>query len=151
MMLPLMLAAAMARDAPKTAPPSLPARIAGLPIGVLPRQALPATGCAAYLWTASDPRILVAMVSADARRLRLVLDDVVVDLPLTAQGGASSFGLTETADYAVAGTHVTLDLRIETRGDLVKGAIVPEGALLLDRDGKDGVVVPITGLVGCAG
>jgi hypothetical protein len=151
MMLVLMLAAAALRDVPKTPPAPAPAQIDGLPIGVLPRQALPATGCAAYLWTATDKRVLVAMVSADDRRLRVVLDGAIVDLPRITQAGASNFGLSETAEYIAAGTQATLDLRIETRGDLVKGAVVPEGSLRLERAGKDGVVVPVTGLIGCAG
>jgi hypothetical protein len=154
MMLVLMLAAAALRDVPKTPPPPaspVPAQIDGLPIGVLPRQSLPATGCAAYLWTVSDKRVLVAMASADDRRLRVVLDGATVDLPRITQGGASNFGLSDTAEYAAADTHATLDLRIETRGDLLKGAVVPEGSLRLDRVGKDGVVVPVTGLIGCAG
>ncbi|MDF0489264.1 hypothetical protein PX554_14080 [Sphingomonas sp. H39-1-10] len=126
-------------------------QIAGLPLDVLPKQDLPATGCAAYLWTATEQRSLVAVASAEPGRLRLSLDGAIIDLPRTAQRGAANFGLSETTEYAAAGIHATLDLTIETRGDLVKGAAVPDGALRLDRDGKDGVVVPVTGLVGCSG
>jgi len=152
MMLPLLLAAAAMREVPKPVPPPAPAQIDGLPIGGLARQALPATGCAAYLWTATaEKRVLVAMASADAGQLRLALDGAVVDLPRTVQSGASSFGLAESTGYAVGGTHATLDLHVETRGDLVKGGVVSDGSLRLDRDGKDGVVVPVTGLIGCAG
>jgi len=152
MMLLLLLAVAMPRDVIKSAPPPpLPAQIDGLPIGALPRQSLPATGCAAYLWSATQTRTLVAMVSADDRRLRIALDGAIVDLPRVGQSGASAFGLSQSAQYAVAGTHATLDLTIETRGDLVKGGVVSDGSLRLDRDGKDGLVLPVTGLVGCAG
>lgn len=125
--------------------------IAGLPLDVLPKQDLPATGCAAFLWTATEQRTLVAMATAEPARLRVSLDGAIVDLTRTAQRGAANFGLGESADYAAPGIRATLDLRIETRGDLVKGAAIPDGALRLDRDGKDGVVVPLTGLVGCAG
>lgn len=129
----------------------LAAPLDGVPLGVLPRQELPATGCAAYLWTAGETRTLIAMAVAAPAQLRLSLDGAIVDLPRTAQNGAATLGLTENADYAAPGTRATLDLRIETRGDLTKGAAIPEGSLRLDRDGKDGVVVPVTGLVGCAG
>jgi len=125
--------------------------IPGLPLDVLAKQNLPATGCAAYLWTGSDQRVLVAMVAADPAHLRVSLDGAIVDLPRVAQRGGASFGLNDSTDYAAPGIRATLDLSIETRGDLVKGAAIPDGALRLDRDGKDGVVVPITGLVGCAG
>jgi len=131
------------------------APIPGLPLDALPKQDMPASGCAAFLWTATEQRTLVAMAVAEPAHLRVSLDGVSVDLPRVAQRGSAAFGLSESSDYAAPGyaapgIRATLDLRIETRGDLVNGAAIPDGALRLDRDGKDGVVVPITGLVGCA-
>jgi len=127
--------------------------VPGLPLDVLPKQDLPATGCAAYLWaaTGADQRTLVAMAAAEPAHLRVSLDGAIVDLSRSAQRGATNFGLSESTDYAAPGIRATLDLTIETRGDLVKGAAIPDGALRIDRDGKDGVVVPVTGLVGCSG
>lgn len=125
--------------------------IPGLPLDVLPKQQMPVTGCSAYLWTATEQRTLVAMAAAEPAHLRVSLDGAIVDLPRTAQRGAINFGLSDSTDYAAPGIRATLDVRIETRGDLVKGAVVRDGALRIDRDSKDGVVVPITGLVGCAG
>ena len=125
--------------------------IAGLPLDVLPKQDLPATGCAAFLWTATEQRTLVAMATAEPARLRVSLDGAIVDLARTAQRGATNFGVSDSTDYAAPGIRATLDLTIETRGDLIKGAAIPDGALRLERDGKDGVVVPVTGLVGCSG
>lgn len=146
----LLLAAAHPHGTPPPPPPP-PTQIDDLPIDVLPRQALPASGCAAYLWTATELRRLVAMATAEPARLRIVLDGATIDLPRMAQRGVANFGLTDSADYAIAGTRATLDLRIETRRDLVKGAVVPDGVLRIDRDGRDGVVLPVTGLIGCAG
>lgn len=127
------------------------APIPGLPLDALPKQEMPASGCAAFLWTATEQRTLVAMAVAEPAHLRVSLDGVSVDLPRVAQRGSAAFGLSESSDYASPGIRATLDLRTETRGDLVNGAAIPDGALRLDRDGKDGVVVPITGLIGCAG
>ncbi|AOH85546.1 hypothetical protein AWL63_17985 [Sphingomonas panacis] len=125
--------------------------IAGLPLDVLPKQDLPATGCAAFLWTATEQRTLVAMAAAEPAHLRVSLDGAIVDLSRSAQRGATNFGLSDSTDYAAPGIRATLDLTIQTRADLVKGAAIPDGALRIDRDGKDGVVVPVTGLVGCSG
>ena len=43
----------------------------GTPLGVLPPQALPASGCAAYLFTGDGARRFVAMASPDLLRLAL--------------------------------------------------------------------------------
>lgn len=147
----LLLISAAPRETPRPVP-SPPAVIAieGLPIDVLPRQAMPTAGCAAFLWTATDARNLIAMASVEPAQLRLSIGGSIVDLPRTAQGDGGNFGLADSTDYAAPGIHATLVLKTETRGDLVKGGVVTDGSLQLDRDGRDGVAVPIKGLVGCA-
>ena len=55
----LLLAPLVIAAAPQAAPvpPAQPlASVDGLPIGAIPKQDLPARGCAAYLWTASGTR-----------------------------------------------------------------------------------------------
>ena len=142
--LPLLFAgAASAQTVPR-------AVIDGLPIGALPTQALPASGCAAFLWTASGTRALVAMASADPARLRLSIGGTVTDLPRTEQHDAGGFGFAGVTQYQAGDVTAVLTMAIETRGDLKDGAAVPEATLRIDRTGQDSVVVPVAGLVGCA-
>lgn len=141
----LLLVAALAQAA--AVPPS---SIDGLPIGAIPRQDLPARGCAAYLWTASGTRALVAMAQADPAQLRLSIGGTIIDLERSGQVGAGGFGFAETNDYGGGSTAAKLTLKIETRGSIVAGALVPEGILQLDRAGQDSVVIPVAGMIGCA-
>lgn len=127
-----------------------PASVDGLPLGGLTPQALPAKGCAAYLFTAGATRVFVAMASAEPAALRVALDGAPVDLAGVGAGAATGFGLSGTNDYRGAGISASLDLAIETRGDVSKGAVIPRATLRIDREGKDGVVVPLVGIVGCA-
>jgi hypothetical protein len=121
-----------------------------LPLGTLPKQALPASGCAAFLWSGGEQKALIAMATAEPGQLRLLLNGTVVDLARGARSGGSNYGLFATTDYAAPGVQATLDIKTEARGDLVKGGVVSEGTLRLERDGQDGIVVPVTGLVGCS-
>lgn len=142
----LLFLAALAQAAPATPAPS----IDGLPLGAIPRQDLPARGCAAYLWTASGTRALVAMAQADPARLRVSIAGTIVDLERSGQVGAGGFGFAETNDYGGGSTAAKLTLKIETRGSIVGGALVPEGILQIDRAGQDSLVVPVAGMIGCA-
>ncbi len=40
-------------------------------------------------------------------------------------------------------------MTITTRGDLKDGAAIPEATLRIERTGKDGLVLPVAGLIGC--
>jgi hypothetical protein len=127
-----------------------PASIDGLPLGVIPRQTLPEHGCAAFLWSAGTTRALVAMASAEPGSLRLSIDGTITDLPRDAQQGAAGFGFAETTEYRAGTTSATLVMNVKTRGDLKEGAAVPEATLRLDREGKDSVVLPVAGMIGCS-
>ena len=142
----LLFLAALTQAAAAAPTPS----IDGLPIGAIPRQDLPARGCAAYLWTATGTRALVAMAQADPARLRLSIGGTIIDLERSAQLGAGGFGFAETNDYGGGSTAAKLTLKIETRGSIVGGAMVPEGILQIDRAGQDSIVVPVAGMIGCA-
>ena len=122
----------------------------GVPLGDLPRQALPARGCAAYLWTVGDTHRFVALAGADPATLRLLIDGAAIDLPRTDQQGTASYGLAATTRYRLRDISATLDLTIETRPGLTGGAAVPDGILRVERTGRDEVIVPVGGLVGCA-
>ncbi len=149
--------ASLIAAAPQAAPVAAsapPASIDGLPIGAIPRQDLPAKGCAAYLWTAdgsgSGTRALVAMAQADPARLRLSIGGTIVDLERGGQVGAGGFGFADTGDYGGGGVTARLTMKIETRASISGGAAVPEGVLQLDRAGQDSIVVPVAGIIGCA-
>lgn len=139
--LPMLLATAQAAP---------PATLDGLPFGALPKQELPARGCAAFLWSATGTRAMVAMAMADPAQLRLSLGGTITDLARDAQQGAEGFGFSATTEYRSSDVTATLDMNIAARGDLKDGASVPEGTLRLDRAGQDSIVLPVVGLIGCA-
>ncbi len=122
--------------------------IDGLPIGGLPRQALPARGCAAYLFTTGTTRTFAAMAAPTS--LRIAVDGKLVDLPRVAGPGAEVRGLAREGEYRVDGIAARLSMTIVERQDLAQGAAVTEAVLTLERAGKDAVAVPLAGLVGCA-
>ena len=122
---------------------------AAVPVpGPLPRQSLPAKGCAAYLWSAGDRRF-VAMASAEPATLRIVVDGKVVDIARASETGTGDYGFAASTAYAGGDLTATLDLTIARRADLSAGAAVPSGALTIARAGQDSVVVPVAGLIGC--
>ncbi|MEO5865858.1 MAG: hypothetical protein ABIS14_10645 [Sphingomonas sp.] len=132
------------------AAPSMSGSIDGLPLGALPKQELPARGCAAYLWSKTATPALVAMAGADPAQLRISIGGVITDLARDTQQGAGGFGFSTTTAYRNAAVTATLDMTIAPRDDLKDGAAVPEGTLRLDRAGQDSVVLPVAGLIGCA-
>lgn len=120
-------------------------------LGAIGQQSLPATGCAAYLWSAAGDRQLVAMAVANPAHIRLALAGAApADLARTTEQGAPALGFAQSTEYKAGDVTATLDMTIETRPDLAAGATVPRGALRIDRAGQDSVVVPIAGLIGCA-
>ena len=144
--------AATPQAAPTPAPPV--ASVDGLPIGSIPQQELPKQGCAAFLWTASGTRALIAMAGAgtgaEPARLRLSLGGKITDLERSGQLGAPTFGFGDTITYGGGSTSAKLTMRIETRTSITGGGVVPDGILQLDRTGQDSVVIPVAGLIGCA-
>lgn len=121
----------------------------GLPLAALPRQDLPATGCAAYLF-APGSRTLLAMATADPARLRLAIDGRIADLPRQSQQGTGGYGFSGTTAYRAGDVTAVLDMTIANRSDLTGGAAVPQALLSIDRAGRDGVALPVAGLIGCA-
>lgn len=126
-----------------------PRSIDGLPIGELPRQALPARGCAAYLFTVGQTRVLAAKLSADPAALRLAMGGQIVDLARSDGGATGAYGLPGTATYAGALGRASINLTVAQRRDLAQGASAT-ATLTLDRQGQDAIVIPLAGLVGCA-
>ncbi|WP_341208265.1 hypothetical protein [uncultured Sphingomonas sp.] len=137
----LLLAAQAAAPAPA---------IDGLPIGALPQQALPARGCAAYLFSTGTTRTLAAMATADPGTLRLSIDGKVIDLPRTGATGTAPLGFNAENVYRRDDIVATVQMTVELRQNLTEGAAVPVATLRLDREGRDTVVVPLAGLIGCA-
>lgn len=147
-MIALLLALAAADPPARPAPP--PASIDGLPIAGLPPQSLPAEGCAAYLFTAGKTRTLVAVASATPALLRIALDGNAADYARGVQVGTAGFGFAASTEYRAHDIVVTLDFTVQTRKDLSQGAVVDSGTLRIDRTGKDSIVLPVAGLIGCA-
>lgn len=153
-MLPLALlllagpALAKDKNPPLVAPPVV-ASVDGLPIGALPKQDLPAKGCAAYLWTRGPSQALIAMAVADPATIRLTIDGKVQDFALSAQNGAGGYGFSHTAEYKGGDVTATLDLTIATDNTLAGGARIGDATLRIDRPGKDSLVIPAGGLIGC--
>lgn len=131
-------------------PPKPPAAVDGLPIGGLARQAMPTQGCAAYLFSAGKTRALVAVANASPGTLRLALDGSPTDYARGTQSGSAGYGFATTTEYRGGDVSATLDLTIQTRKDLTQGAVVERGTLRIDRPGKDTIVLPVAGLIGCA-
>lgn len=116
-------------------------------LGPIGQQDLPREGCAAYLWSLSEPRQLVAM--AEPARLRIRLDGKPVDLPRTAVEGAAGLGLGTSTRYAAGEIAATLELAVAERPDIAKGALVSGATLTVQHAGGDATVTPLGGMVGC--
>ncbi len=106
--LPVLLAGAASAQTPP------PAAIDGLPIGAIPTQALPAKGCAAFLWTASGTRALVAMAGADPAQLRLSIGGTLTDLPRTEEHDPGGYGFAGTTQYQAGDVTAVLTMSIAT-------------------------------------
>jgi len=119
--------------------------------GSIGRQALPAKGCAAFLWDRGSSPALVAMATADPATLRLSIDGKPVDLPRAGQGGdAAGYGFARRTEYRLATVTARLELTVTARPDLTQGAAITDATLTVERSGADSVVLPVGGLVGCA-
>ena len=150
--LPLLLIANSAPAAQKSAPPppAAPQRsVDGLPIGEIPKQTLPAKGCAAFLWSAAgtprpgrdgDGR------SRAASRVARRYDHGSASHRAAGPGG---FGFSGVTEYRGGAVTAVLDMTITIRNDLKDGASVPQATLRIDREGQDSVVLPVAGLIGC--
>lgn len=112
-------------------------------------QALPAKGCAAYLWNVAD-RGLVAMATAEAGTLRLAPGGKPIDLSRGDGSGDAALGFTATTVYRGGEISATLDMQIVRDPALTAGAKVPTGTLRIDRTGRDTLVVPVAGMIGCS-
>jgi hypothetical protein len=147
-MIPLLFALALQAATPSPL-------IDGLPIAAIGKQALPAKGCAAYLWTVGGvTRQLVAMANANPAQLRIAIDGTPKDYARTTQSapgqsGPGGFGFAGVTEYRGGDVTATLDMTITTRGDMTQGASVMPATLRIERAGQDTVVVPIGGLIGC--
>lgn len=115
-------------------------------LGPIGTQVLPATGCAAYLWTAE--RQMVAMV--EPASLRVQIDGKTIDLARASADGVGVTGLPATSRYATGAVTATLEMAIVADDALLRGARVPGGTLSVEQAGKDTVVAPVAGLIGCA-
>lgn len=135
----------------QAAPSTAPVPITAPALGAIGQQALPAAGCAAFLWSSAGDRTLVAMATANPAHIRLAIDGAApADLQWTSGEGSASFGFAGRGTYKAGDTSATLDMTVTARADLTAGAVVPQGVLTVERPGRDTLVLPVAGLVGCA-
>ena len=141
-----------AKKKPADAPPpaKLPTSIDGLPIGAIGKQQLPATGCAVFLWSLTPSHALVAMLTADPAQVRMSVDGSVADYARTAQNGEGGYGFAQTTEYRGGDITTTVDMAVVGRPDLANGATVLEATIRVDRPGRDSLVLPVAGMIGCA-
>ena len=117
------------------------------PLGAIGKQKLPAKGCAAYLWSMDAGRQLVAMATADPGQIRLAIDGKTTDYAMATQSPAIGFG--GVTQYRGGDVTATLDMAVSVRADISAGATVTSATLRIDRPGRDTVVMPVGGLIGC--
>ncbi len=119
------------------------------PLGAIGQQKLPAKGCAAYLWSMDAGRQLVAMATADPAQIRLAIDGRTTDFAVTTQSPAIGFGFGGVTQYRGGDVTATLDMAVAVRADISAGATVTSATLRIDRPGRDTIVMPVGGLIGC--
>lgn len=141
---------AVAKDKKPPAAAPIVASVDGLPIGAVPKQDLPAKGCAAFLWTRGPSQAMIAMAVADPAAIRLTIDGKVQDFALSAQNGTGGYGFSHTTEYKGGDVTATLDMAIASETNLANGARIDDATLRIERPGRDTVVVPAGGLIGCA-
>jgi hypothetical protein len=117
-------------------------------LGAIGRQKMPAKGCAAFVWSIAD-RKLVAMATAEPAQLRLSIEGKTVDVAQVATRGEGGLGFSGSTDYAGGDVIATLDMKIVVKRELAKGAQVSDAVLRVERRGGDALIVPVAGLIGC--
>ena len=145
-MIALLFAAAVQAASPA---PATPAVSATPQLGAIGKQVMPAKGCAAFLWAAAD-RTLVAMAVADTARIRLAIDGKPADYARTDEAGPGGFGFAGVTTYRGGALTIVLDMTVVSRDELTAGAMVPTATVRIDRPGRDTVVLPLAGMIGCA-
>ena len=89
------------------------------------------------------------MAGTDPARLTIDLDGKPVTLPRVAQHGEGGYGLAASTDYRAGDVAATLDVTVAPSASLTDGAQVPEAMLHLRVAGKDELIVPLGGMIGC--
>lgn len=126
------------------------ATVDGMPVGALPPQRLPASGCAAFLWTRTPSMALVAMTTTDPASLRVSVDGKASDLPISAQNGIGGLGFSQVTEYKGGGVTATLQINVKTDAAAPKRGSISDATLRIDRAGHDSLVIPVAGAIGCA-
>ncbi len=153
-MIGLLFAAALQASSTVT-PPTTSPQIGGQSgstapmLGPIGKQVMPAKGCAAFLWGTTD-RTLVAMAGAETGRIRVAIDGKPIDYLRADESGAGGFGFAGVTTYRGGDLTIALDMTIVSRDDLASGAMIPAATLRIDRPGRDTVILPVAGMVGCA-
>ncbi len=131
------------RDVPSPPPPP----ISGL--SDVPPQQLNPGQCGLALWTLAPSGRRLFWADAAPPVARIVLDGHERTLPRTEEEGEAAFGFAPRSTYAGDGVLLTVDIELETRGNLLGGAVVRAGSIALTAADGTETVLPVTGLVAC--
>lgn len=121
------------------------------PLKELAQQQVGTDECGLALWARSRDaqRIFFAV---NTRRFALInFDGQEIALPAQHTRKALVRGFSQNQLYEGSGLTIALDLTIETRQDVIAGAVVRDGVLTLTQ-GQSGrtLVVPVVGVIGCS-
>ncbi len=144
--------------APQTSAPAQSAEIPGLPpgpdgalnpVGTLAPQTLPEGMCGTFLWIKKVQAPLVFVARGNQGAARMTLDGETVDLMRSRAGGGAVFGQFSQQVYEHRGRIITLDLEFAQRGDIVGGALIPQGRMRIEDPAGWSFVLPVGGMVAC--
>lgn len=149
----LLLAAACQTPGAVVAPtqPGVAVWQSEFPLKELPQQSVNTDECGLALWARGQgaQRIFFAV---NARRFAVInFDGAQIRMSAQHERKALVRGFSETQLYEGSGLAVALDLTIETRQDVIAGAVVRDGVLTLTQGGSGRtLVVPVVGVIGCS-
>ncbi len=104
----------------------------------LPPQRLVPGRCVTFLWTRTEAPVRLAMLDETAQTMRLRRGRQMFDIAQQSPGF-----------FAGHGYRVTVSLDFGERQQIVGGNIVESGAMRIELDGGEGLVVPVGGMRAC--
>lgn len=105
----------------------------------LPAQKLPPGRCVTFLWTRTETPVRLAMVDEAAQTMRLNKGKQMMDIARVGPGR-----------YAGHGYDITVTLEYSDRRGLANGSVVDAGAMRIEMQGQDAMVLPVGGMRACS-
>lgn len=104
----------------------------------LPAQKLAAGRCVTFLWTRTETPVRIAMLDEAAQTMRLNKGKQMMDIARIAP-----------SRYAGYGYDITVTLEYSDRRGLANGSVVDAGAMRIEMQGQDAMVLPVGGMRAC--